>query len=424
MKSLVALSTLIAAASAATVAGSGASAKRVSYDGTKVFRLSVGDEVDRVNGVVDKLRLTTWKGAPRAGAFADIVVPAADVASFKAEVAGMNVTTMHEDLGASIADESGFSVYAVGSANATWFNSYHAYADHLQFLKDIVASYPGNAEIVTSGSSLQGNAITGVHIYGTSKGTKPAVVLHSTVHAREWISTLANEYIAWNLLSKYSSDTEIKSFVDKYDFYIFPVVNPDGFIYTQTTNRLWRKNRQSTSGSNCIGHDINRNWPFQWSVTGGASTDPCAEDFKGASQGDAPETAALSAWLAKTKSAQGLKLFIDFHSYSQLFMTPYGYSCTAVSAKNSELQSLAKGAVAAIKAVHGTSYQYGPICTTIYKATGNSVDYVNDVVKADYTFTQELRDTGNYGFILPASQIVPTSEETYAGVRYLLQNMK
>ncbi|KZL84080.1 zinc carboxypeptidase, partial [Colletotrichum incanum] len=422
MKSLATLSTIVAAASAASVAVE--SAKRVSYDGTKVFRVSVGDEVDRINGVVNKLQLSTWKGAPRAGAFADIVVPPTEVSAFEAEIAGMNVTTMHEDLGAAIADESSFSVYAVGSANATWFNSYHAYADHLKFLNDLVASYPNNAEIVTSGKSLQGNTITGIHIYGTSKGTKPAVVLHSTVHAREWISTMANEYIAWNLLSKYSSNTEIKGFVDKYDYYIFPVVNPDGFIYTQTTNRLWRKNRQSTAGSSCIGHDINRNWPFQWSVTGGASTDPCAEDFKGVSQGDAPETAALSAWLAKTKSAQGLKLFIDFHAYSQLFMTPYGYSCSAVSAKNTELQSLAKGAIAAIKAVYGTSYKYGPICSTIYKATGSSVDYVNDVVKADYTFTQELRDTGNYGFVLPANQIVPTSEETYAGVRYLLQNMK
>ncbi|KAK1984967.1 zinc carboxypeptidase [Colletotrichum cereale] len=422
MKSLAALSALVAAASAASIAAE--SPEPVSYDGTKVFRVSVGDEVDRVNGVVSKLQLSTWKGAPRAGAFADIVVPAADVGAFEAEIAGMNVTTMHEDLGASIADESSFSVYAVGSANATWFNSYHAYADHLKFLNDLVASYPNNAEIVTSGKSLQGNAITGIHIYGTSKGTKPAVVLHSTVHAREWISTMANEYIAWNLLSKYSSNTEIKSFVDKYDFYVFPVVNPDGFIYTQTTNRLWRKNRQTTAGSSCIGHDINRNWPFQWSVTGGASTDPCAEDFKGVTGGDAPETAALSAWLAKTKAAQGLKLFVDFHAYSQLFMTPYGYSCSAVTAKNAELQTLAKGAVAAIKAVHGTSYQYGPICSTIYKATGSSVDYVNDVVKADYTFTQELRDTGNYGFVLPANQIVPTSEETYAGIRHLLVNMK
>ncbi|KAF6821423.1 zinc carboxypeptidase [Colletotrichum plurivorum] len=429
MKSLAALSAVVAAASAASIAAGGN--KRVTYEGTKVFRVSVGDEVDRVNDVVSKLSLSTWKGAPRAGALADIVVPAAEVDAFQAEIAGMNVTTMHEDLQASIDDESSFQLYAelltskvAGSANATWFNSYHAYADHLQFLNDLVASFPNNAEIVTSGKSLQGNTITGVHIHGTTKGTKPAVVFHGTVHAREWISTMTNEYIAWTLLSQYATSSEVKSFVDKYDFYIFPVVNVDGFIYTQTTNRLWRKNRQTTAGSSCLGHDINRNWPYQWSVTGGASTDPCAEDFKGVSQGDAPETKALSDFLAKTKAAQGLKLFIDFHAYSQLFMTPYGYSCSAVNAKNTELQSLARGAVAAIRAVHGTSYKYGPICTTIYKATGSSVDYVSDVVKADYTFTQELRDTGNYGFVLPANQIVPTGEETYAGVRYLLQNMK
>jgi hypothetical protein len=84
---------------------------------------------------------------------------------------------------------------------------------------------------------------------------------------------------------------------------------------------MWRKNRQNTTGSSCLGHDINRNWPFMWSVTGGASTNPCAEDFKGKAQADAPETQVLSAWMQATKKAQGLKLFIDYHSYSQLFMT-------------------------------------------------------------------------------------------------------
>lgn len=108
----------------------------------------------------------------------------------------------------------------------------------------------------------------------------------------------------------------------------------------------------------------------------------------------------------------------------KLAIKAYGYSCTAVARKNEELQSLARGAAAAIRAVHGTSFETGPICSTIYKATGNSVDYANDVVGADYTFTAELRDTGRYGFVLPASQIVPSGEEAYAGVRYLLQNMK
>ncbi|KAJ9136841.1 Zinc carboxypeptidase [Pleurostoma richardsiae] len=398
---------------------------KISYDGYKVVRVPVGTDASKITDIVSELQLKTWKGAPRAGAFADIVVPPSQAAAFANAISGMDAITMHENLGQSIAEESDFTAYASGSANATWFNSYHAYSDHLQFLKDLQASYPSNSEIVTSGSSLQGNAITGIHIYGSAgKGLKPAVVFHGTVHAREWISTMVVEYMAYNLLTNYGASSEVKSFVDKYDFYIFPVVNPDGFLYTQSSDRMWRKNRQSTSGSSCLGHDINRNWPYMWSVSGGASTSPCAEDFKGSSQGDAPETQALSSYLQKIKDAQGLKLYIDYHSYSQLFMTPYGYSCTVVSAKNTELQALAKGAVAAIKAVHGVSFDYGPICTTIYKATGSSVDYVSDVVKTDYTFTSELRDTGNYGFVLPASQILPSGEEAYAGVRYLLLNMK
>ena len=101
----------------------------------------------------------------------------------------------------------------------------------------------------------------------------------------------------------------------------------------------------------------------------------------------------------------------------------YGYSCTAVAPLDSKLQSLAQGAVAAIKAIYGTIYQAGPICTTIYQATGTSVDYVNDISGAKYTFTSELRDTGTYGFVLPASQILPTGIEAFAGFKYLLQNL-
>lgn len=207
---------------------------------------------------------------------------------------------------------------------------------------------------------------------------------------------------------------------------------------------MWRKNRQTTAGSSCLGHDINRNWNYKWDVRGGASTNPCAEDFKGVSPADAPETKALADFLAKTKAAQGLKLFIDWHSYSQLFLTresppsfafcadkltfffpvAYGYSCDAVAPNNNEIQSLAKGATDALRAVHGTAFRYGPICDTIYQATGSSVDYVFDVVKADYSFTLELRDTGRYGFVLPAEQILPTGQESFAAVKYLLKNMK
>ncbi|MCJ1240681.1 hypothetical protein MMC14_008685 [Varicellaria rhodocarpa] len=432
MKAFLVSSLFISLACAIAVPG------KVSYDGYKVVRLHSSAQI---KSMIQGLALKTWNGAAKDDGEVDVVIPPS-VHAFD----GMDMEVMHENLGASIAEEAKYDAYAAGSVNSTWFNSYHTYADHLQFLKDLQTAYPANSEIVVAGNSLQGKPITGIHIYGSAgKGTKPAVVFHGTVHAREWITTMVTEYFAFNLLSNFASNTEIMGFVNKYDFYIFPIVNPDGFSYTQTNDRLWRKNRQTTSGSSCLGHDINRNWPYMWSVAGGASTDPCAEDFKGneyspkqqevlpanqnhllgLQQGDAPETGVLSSYLnTLAKASTGLKLYIDYHSYSQLFMTPYGYSCTVVATNNANLQSLAGGVVAAIKAVYGTVFQYGPICTTIYQATGSSVDYVNDVTKAQYAFTSELRDTGKNGFVLPANQILPSAVEAYAGVRYLLLNMK
>jgi murein tripeptide amidase MpaA len=83
-------------------------------------------------------------------------------------------------------------VYSQGLVPAeSWFTAYHPYADHLTFLRDLQGSFTGNSEIVTAGSSFQGRVLTGIHIWGTGgKGSKPAVIFHGTVHAREWISTM------------------------------------------------------------------------------------------------------------------------------------------------------------------------------------------------------------------------------------------
>jgi hypothetical protein len=55
--------------------------------------------------------------------------------------------------------------------------------------------------------------------------------------------------------------------------------------------------------------------------------------------------------------------------------------------------------------------------------SGDGVDYATDVAKAAFSFTVELRDTGNNGFVLPPAQILPSAEEMWAGLAYLLKNM-
>jgi hypothetical protein len=62
-----------------------------------------------------------------------------------------------------------------------------------------------------------------------------------------------------------------------------------------------------------------------------------------------------------------------------LSTTAYGYSCSKVATDGSELGTLASGFATALRAVSGTRYTTGPICTTIYATSGGSTDYTYDV---------------------------------------------
>ncbi|KAF2197694.1 hypothetical protein GQ43DRAFT_424031 [Delitschia confertaspora ATCC 74209] len=391
--------------------------EKVDYHGFKVLRLELTEKSAKVEAKIEELVAHVLN--PGTSSVLDVVVSADKVKAVSAFAKKSTVIT--EDVGLALEGEGGISAYSVPSE--TWFTAYHSYADHMQFIKDLQASFTSNSEIITAGTSVQGRVLTGIHIWGSGgKGSKPAVLFHGTVHAREWITTMTVEYIAWQLLTKYGSDASVKALVDKFDFYIMPIVNPDGFAYTQTNDRLWRKNRQTVSGNSCVGRDNNRNWSYKWEVTGGASTNPCSETFKGLAAGDAPENKGMMAQVTSLRDGKGLRLYIDFHSYGQYILWPYGYNCNLVVENDAQHRSLATAAAAAIKAVSGTAYTYGPSCSTLYATTGSSTDYTDVVGNATYSYTYELRDKGNSGFVLPVNQIQPTVRETWAGVVSMLKS--
>lgn len=82
---------------------------------------------------------------------------------------------------------------AAGTASLpdiSYFDSYHDYDTHIQFLEDLQAAFPNNSDIFVAGQSYEDRPIQGIHLYGADgPGTKPAIVWHGTVHAREWIVT-------------------------------------------------------------------------------------------------------------------------------------------------------------------------------------------------------------------------------------------
>lgn len=251
-----------------------------------------------------------------------------------------------------------------------------------------------------------------------------SLTYRSTVHAREWVTTMTVEYLAYQLIAGYGKDSNVTSFVDNYDFYLIPVVNPDGFVYSQTQDRLWRKNRAPPlPGANtshpCWGVDLNRNWPHEWQGVG-SSNNSCTQTYRGASPGSEPEMSGMQHFADKLADSHGLKLFIDWHSYSQLILSPYGYSCEVVPETNEAHVDLMAKTADAIEAVYGTKYTTGPTCQTIYATNGGSSDYAYDISGAEWSLAFELRDTGTYGFILPPEQILPNCEEVWAGMQVML----
>ncbi|KAI8960409.1 hypothetical protein F5Y11DRAFT_268596 [Daldinia sp. FL1419] len=400
---------------------------RVVYDGYKIFRVAPGDNIAAFEAQIESLEaidLTHNHGHVEEQHF-DIAVPPENLPAFE----GLNLTSevLSHDLGADIALEGELAKYPELGANAlpslSWFDAYHAYDDHLTFLKDIQSSFSSNSELITAGKSFEGRDIQGIHLWGSGgKDSKPAVYFNGNVHAREWISSKVVEYLTYQLVANYNNDTTVKSFLDNYDFYILPIVNPDGFLYTQTDNRLWRKNRQTRSGTSAIGTDVNRNWPYKWDGEG-SSTSPGSETYRGVAAGDTPENTGIRSLSDQLAKKNGIKLYIDWHSYGQYILTPYGYSCSAVVSNQAKQDSLSKGTASAIAKPYGTRFTPGPICSTLYAAAGGSNDYVTDVNEAEYGWAIELRDTGRNGFTLPANQILPTGIEIWEGMKYLFANM-
>src|SRR5277367_1967207 len=67
--------------------------------------------------------------------------------------------------------------------------------------------------------------------------------------------------------------------LDLVDDSLFPVVNVDGYEYSWTTDRLWRKNRQPTPVPFCTGIDPDKSWGYMWDAPGSQTfnSNPCSE---------------------------------------------------------------------------------------------------------------------------------------------------
>ncbi|CAG0916043.1 unnamed protein product [Notodromas monacha] len=272
---------------------------------------------------------------------------------------------------------------------------------------DSLALTNPSVKVIKIGNSTQGKALKVLKV-NKGGGDKKVIFVDGGIHAREWISPATVLYLI-NRITGSNPDPVLDSF----EWHFLPVVNPDGYEYTHTKNRLWRKTRSSQGHRSCKGVDANRNFNFHWREGPETRAVVCEETYPGKKPESEREVQALRDYIMSLKNNPEKKLaaYYSLHAYGKLWLLPYGYS--KAKPKNYEDQvEVAKAGAAAI-------LRSGDV------ATGTSMDWAHGVAGFPYAYTLELPpSSGRYGFVLPAKFIKPVGTATFFGISAAMDAIK
>jgi len=390
---------------------------KTTYHGHKVVRILPQNPVQlkQVQVLLDQYPTAdVWRQPSTAGVPVDVQFPPghSDEATAKLKKMHIKFVVVVQDVQSKI--DAHHALNNKHESKTDMFKRYHDFATIIDWVKKKAGECGTRCQIVKFGNSFEGRPLYLIKI-GTPGTNKQGIWIDGGIHAREWISPATAMYVIERLIDDYNKDNIVKRLVDTYDWYVAPVLNPDGYNYTWTHDRNWRKTRSTNSTHQCVGVDANRNFDFKW-MTIGASQDPCKNTYAGPRPFSEPETAAVAGYIKGLK--QKFKIFITLHSYSQLWMAPWGYSMNDPPNYN-EMIYAGQVAVNALHKVYGTDYTVGSASEILYRSSGTSRDWAAGALKIPYVYTIELRDTGFHGFLLPPVYIRPTVVETWAGIRAL-----
>ncbi|MGW3180861.1 M14 family metallopeptidase [Kitasatospora sp. NPDC001119] len=212
----------------------------------------------------------------------------------------------------------------------------------------LASAYPGTSELLTLPEpSIEGRTAHALKIGAPAPVPKSCVMMIGGVHAREWGSCEILVHLAADLLEAQRDGTglgyggtvftadQVRNLLQRLDLVFFPLVNPDGRLFSQTAAPMWRKNRNpanagGSTNPDCVGVDLNRNYDFLFdfatafapTATPQVSADPCDQQvYEGPSAFSEPETRNVR-WLLDQFPRTGW--FVDVHSYSQDMLYNWG----------------------------------------------------------------------------------------------------
>ncbi|KAI6225929.1 ShKT domain-containing protein [Aphelenchoides besseyi] len=334
------------------------------------------------------------------------------------------------------------------------FNRYGSYMEMTTWMRALARRYPSILQFISIGKTHENRSIEGLEI-----GTKSRNKRVFWIDAGKWLLGFVSLLLVYRnsrsvsvkllieskrfrfygvgsstccslLTSKYGRDPNITNYVDQLTFVVIPNLNPDGYEFSRSSTnpnvRLWRKSR---SPSRCVldqwnrqrccrGVDLNRNFDFHFRESG-SSDDPCSEIYQGSGPFSEPETQAVRDAVLSSRYRGRIDGFVTLHTYSQIWIHPYGHKKDSYPGDVQELYNVGKKATNALSKLYGTKYVVGSGADTLYPASGGSEDWAKQTVSIKYVYLLELRpDEKNFdGFILDEDQLIPTAQETWVGIK-------
>ncbi|MDK2971121.1 MAG: hypothetical protein PWP23_876 [Candidatus Sumerlaeota bacterium] len=292
-------------------------------------------------------------------------------------------------------------------------DGFYTFAEYEAIMQEWAAQYPAIVQLSSIGNSHEGRDLWLLKIsdnVATDEPDEPEFLFIGLQHAREWLAGTTLHGITNHLITQYGTEPRVDAVVNGFQIYVLLVSNPDGYVYTHTTERLWRKNRRN-NGNGTFGVDLNRNWPYKWDTASGSTG---SNLYRGPSPLSEPENAALNDWiLSRNGRVAGC---LNYHAYGNLVM--HSWAWTTATAPGAELMTpLVTNMATAMHAVHNQTYSAGSWGVALGYTGGGVTD---DTFHATYgipMITSEVRPRtiGEGGFEPPGTFIQPAFEEQLEG---------
>jgi hypothetical protein len=239
---------------------------------------------------------------------------------------------------------------------------YHTYEETVEFLKSMEINYPNLSKLFLIGKSTRfGHPIYAIKISDNPeiREDETRILIDGMHHAREPLGNEICLSLIEYLLTRYGIEERVTKWVNNYEIWIIPIINPEGYKFIVDNNLSspwWRKNLRDNNNNGKIdydydGVDLNRNYDINW--TYGGSPDPSNWTYRGPFPFSEEETKAKRDLALREK----FTLSVTYHSYGEIIYYPWSWPGTNEKAPDhSVLSEIASEMAKRIKTESGEGF--------------------------------------------------------------------